>query len=86
MLTVKSTDDAVAIAKRMPNPLALHIFSGDAAYQRTVLDAVPSGSSFVNDVVVTSGTRTSRWRRAHLGAGAIARLRLLHGVHRAARQ
>ena len=87
VLTVKSTDDAVAIAKRMPNPLALYIFSGDAAYQRTVLDAVPSGSAFVNDVVVHignaylpfGGVRTSRAR-------ALARLRLLHGVHRAARR
>ena len=39
----------------MPNPLALYIFSGDAAYQRTVLDAVPSGSAFVNDVVIHIG-------------------------------
>ena len=73
MLTVKSTDDAVAIAKRMPNPLALYIFSGDAAYQRTVLDAVPSGSAFVNDVVVHignaylpfGGVRTSGLGRSH---------------------
>ena len=73
VLTVKSTDDAVAIAKRMPNPLALYIFSGDAAYQRTVLDAVPSGSAFVNDVVVHignaylpfGGVRTSGLGRSH---------------------
>jgi aldehyde dehydrogenase (NAD+) len=44
-------DDAVALARRHPNPLALYIFSKDRATQERLLAALPSGGACVNDTL-----------------------------------
>jgi len=44
--------EAIEIAKRHPDPLALYVFSNRAEVQSRVLRAVPSGGAAVNDLVI----------------------------------
>jgi delta 1-pyrroline-5-carboxylate dehydrogenase len=50
-----SVDAIVAHVNAHDKPLALYVFSGDAAEQRRVLEATSSGGACVNDVVMHVG-------------------------------
>ena len=48
----QSLDEAIAFVQTKPAPLALYVFTSEAATARRVLDSVPSGNALINDVVV----------------------------------
>jgi aldehyde dehydrogenase (NAD+) len=48
VLTVRSIDEAIAFVNARPKPLALYLFSDDAAIQKSVLDRTSSGGVTVN--------------------------------------
>jgi aldehyde dehydrogenase (NAD+) len=48
----RDLDEAIAIAKRHPEPLALYVFSNRAEVQRRVLREIPSGGAAVNELVM----------------------------------
>ena len=52
IISVDSVTDAIAYAKKKPTPLASYVFSADQAVTRRWLDAIPSGSACVNDVLI----------------------------------
>jgi aldehyde dehydrogenase (NAD+) len=45
-------DEAIALARRHPDPLAVYLFSTRAEVKRRVLREIPSGGAAVNDVVL----------------------------------
>jgi len=52
VVTFRDLDQAIEIANRHPDPLALYVFSNRTDVQRRVLRAVPSGGAAVNDLVM----------------------------------
>jgi aldehyde dehydrogenase (NAD+) len=52
ILPYRDLDQAIEIAKRHPDPLALYVFSNRAEVQRRVLGEIPSGGAAVNDLVM----------------------------------
>ena len=51
LLEYGTLEEALAIVRRNPQPLALYVFDGDRARVARVLDAVPAGGVSVNDTV-----------------------------------
>ena len=51
VITWKSLDEALALAKSLPHPLACYIFSEDAYVQQRIIRELPYGGGCVNDVV-----------------------------------
>lgn len=51
VLAVDSVDDAIEFVRARPRPLALYLFSGSRATERTVLDRTHAGSVCVNHLV-----------------------------------
>jgi acyl-CoA reductase-like NAD-dependent aldehyde dehydrogenase len=52
LVPYRDLDQAIALAKRHPDPLALYVFSNRADVRRRILREVPSGGAAVNDVVM----------------------------------
>jgi acyl-CoA reductase-like NAD-dependent aldehyde dehydrogenase len=52
VVVYRDLDEAIAIANRHRDPLALYVFSNRKDVQRRVLREVPSGSAAVNDLVM----------------------------------
>ncbi len=52
VLTWHDLDEALAIQQSIKHPLACYIFSESRAFQKRILDAVPSGGATINDVVI----------------------------------
>ena len=55
VLTVNDLEEALALVRRTPKPLALYLFGGGAVERERVLTGTSSGSVVVNDVVVQGG-------------------------------
>jgi aldehyde dehydrogenase (NAD+) len=55
LLTVGDLEEALALVRRTPKPLALYLFGGGAVERERVLTGTSSGSVVVNDVVVQGG-------------------------------
>ena len=55
LLTVSDLEEALALVRRNPKPLALYLFGGGARERERVLAGTSSGSVVVNDVVVQGG-------------------------------
>ncbi|KAG6330166.1 hypothetical protein ID866_8923 [Astraeus odoratus] len=56
IVPVKSLDDAIAFINDRDNPLALYVFSQDAAFKTKVFDNTASGSAIANDTLVHCAT------------------------------
>ena len=56
VLTYRSLDEAIARIQERPKPLALYLFTRDAATERRVLDEVSFGGGCVNDTVLHLAT------------------------------
>jgi aldehyde dehydrogenase (NAD+) len=52
IVTYRELDEAIAIANRNPDPLALYVFSSRKDIQRRILRKIPSGGAAVNDVLI----------------------------------
>ncbi len=52
VITWKRLEDALAVQRSIKHPLACYIFSESRAFQKRLLDAVPSGGATINDVVI----------------------------------
>jgi aldehyde dehydrogenase (NAD+) len=52
VLTYDRLDEAIATVRRMSHPLALYLFTRDAATERRVLESLPFGGGCINDVVI----------------------------------
>ncbi len=52
IITYRELDEAIAIANRHPDPLALYVFSNRKDVQSRVLREVPSGGAAVNELVM----------------------------------
>jgi acyl-CoA reductase-like NAD-dependent aldehyde dehydrogenase len=52
MVTYRDLDEAIEIANRHSDPLALYVFSNRKNVQRRILREVPSGGAAVNDLLV----------------------------------
>ena len=52
VLPVSSTEEAVAIIRRKPQPLALYIFANDRVVCDHMMNQIPSGGVCLNDVLV----------------------------------
>jgi aldehyde dehydrogenase (NAD+) len=52
IVTYRALDEAIEIANRHPDPLALYVFSNRKDIQSRVLRQVPSGGAAVNDLVM----------------------------------
>lgn len=52
VLTFVDLDDAIAQVRARPKPLALYVFSRDAARQQQVLDGISAGTACVNDTML----------------------------------
>ncbi len=48
----ENLDDAIAVTKNFGHPLSCYIFTKNYAFQKYVMDKVPSGGVTVNDVVI----------------------------------
>jgi aldehyde dehydrogenase (NAD+) len=55
LLTVGNLEEALALVRRSPKPLALYLFGGGVVERERVLAGTSSGSVVVNDVVVQGG-------------------------------
>eukprot|EP00456_Euglypha_rotunda_P017929 TRINITY_DN16266_c0_g1_i6.p1 TRINITY_DN16266_c0_g1~~TRINITY_DN16266_c0_g1_i6.p1 ORF type:complete len:215 (+),score=20.41 TRINITY_DN16266_c0_g1_i6:77-721(+) len=49
ILTYETMQDAISIIARHPDPLALYVFTSDAAKERAWLEAVPAGGACINN-------------------------------------
>jgi aldehyde dehydrogenase (NAD+) len=52
VLGYRTIEEALAIVRQRPKPLALYLFTGDRSLQKRIIRNVGSGSVVVNDVVV----------------------------------
>ncbi|EGO03972.1 hypothetical protein SERLA73DRAFT_175681 [Serpula lacrymans var. lacrymans S7.3] len=55
IVPVDSVDDAIAYVNRHDHPLALYVFSQDAAFKAKVFDNTQSGAAIANEVVIYIG-------------------------------
>ncbi len=55
LLAVRDLEEALALVRRSPKPLALYLFGGGAAERERVLAGTSSGSVVLNDVVIQGG-------------------------------
>lgn len=52
IIPYKTLDEAVAIVKQKPKPLALYLFSSRADTQEKIIQAIPAGGGCINDVLM----------------------------------
>jgi aldehyde dehydrogenase (NAD+) len=52
LLEYDALDDALAIIKQRPNPLACYVFTNSAATERKVIDQVPFGGGCINNALI----------------------------------
>ena len=52
VLAYRTFEELESIVARNPNPLASYVFTRDRAFERSVLDRIPSGGAMANDVVL----------------------------------
>lgn len=52
VLTYESLDEAIGVVRRMPNPLALYLFTNDRATEARVMQDLPFGGGCVNNTLV----------------------------------
>ncbi len=52
VIPFRNTQEALAIVRGYPTPLALYLFARDRALERHILSALPFGGGCVNDVVI----------------------------------
>lgn len=55
VLTWRTLDEAIATVRKIPDPLALYVFSGSRTVQDRLIAEVPFGGGCVNDVVLHFG-------------------------------
>lgn len=55
VIPVDNLDDAIQYVLAKPTPLALYVFTSDSRVERRILDAVPSGTASINDVMIHFG-------------------------------
>lgn len=55
VLTFYDLDEAMAIVRRMPNPLALYLFTRSKAAQERIIHELPFGGGCINDTLVHLG-------------------------------
>ncbi|RMF47593.1 MAG: aldehyde dehydrogenase [Bacteroidetes bacterium] len=56
VLPFREPEEVVAQVRQLPPPLALYVFSEDAARQRFYLEALPSGGACINDTLMHIGS------------------------------
>lgn len=61
LLTVGDLEEALALVRRNPKPLALYLFGGGVGERERLLAGTSSGSVVVNDVVVQGGVASLRF-------------------------
>ncbi|WP_216910284.1 aldehyde dehydrogenase family protein [Synechococcus sp. CCY 0621] len=61
LLTVGDLEEALALVRRSPKPLALYLFGGGEGERERLLAGTSSGSVVVNDVVVQGGMASLRF-------------------------
>ena len=52
VMTWKTFDEALAIIRSFPAPLACYVFSSSKVFQEQVINSVPFGGATINDVVI----------------------------------
>jgi aldehyde dehydrogenase (NAD+) len=52
VLTFDALDEAIAMVRERPNPLALYVFTSRAATERRVVDEIPFGGGCVNNALI----------------------------------
>ncbi|XID95974.1 aldehyde dehydrogenase [Paenibacillaceae bacterium WGS1546] len=56
VLEYESEEEALALARAHPKPLALYVFSESPSFQRAVVEGMPFGGGCINDTIVHLGT------------------------------
>lgn len=71
VISYATAEEAIAIAGRHPNPLAVYVFSNDRQFVREMLLGIPSGGAMINDVVLhTTNPRLPFGGRGSSGTGS----------------
>ena len=52
VMTWKTFDEALAIIRSFPEPLACYVFSNSKVFQEQVINSIPFGGATINDVVI----------------------------------